>query len=285
MNRSPPATRLSGCDLRLCYGERTVAENISVAIPDGVFTAIIGPNGCGKSTVLRALSRLLKPARGHVLLDGKDIHTQSPRYVARQLGLLPQSAISPPGITVADLVARGRHPHARFLRQWSEADEAAVTAALIATGMTALADRPLDRLSGGQRQRAWIAMALAQETSLLLLDEPTTYLDLAHQIDLMELLGDLNTRQQRTLVAVLHDLNQACRHAGHLIAMQDGRIVAEGEPSRIVDAALVEAVFGVAALVIDDPVSGTPLVIPRRRDRAISRQVESPAGSEITERL
>jgi iron complex transport system ATP-binding protein len=258
-------TRLSGHDLRLGYGERVIADGIDVAIAEGSFTAIIGPNGCGKSTLLRALSRLLKPSRGHVLLDGRDIQAQPARHVARQLGLLPQSAIAPPGVTVADLVARGRHPHARLLRQWSEADQRAVDAAMAATDITDLAGRALDRLSGGQRQRAWIAMALAQETALLLLDEPTTFLDLAHQIDLMDLLSDLNRKEGRTLVAVLHDLNQACRYAGHLIAMKDGRIMAEGAPCAIVNAELVEAVFGVPALIIEDPVSGTPLVIPKQR--------------------
>lgn len=258
------ASRLSGHDLRLAYGESVVADDIGIVIPDGVFTAIIGPNGCGKSTLLRALSRLLKPAKGHVLLDGRDIHAQSARHVARQLGLLPQSAIAPPGITVQDLVARGRHPHARFLRQWSTEDARTVAAAMAATDLGDLAQRPLESLSGGQRQRAWIAMALAQDTSLLLLDEPTTFLDLAHQIDLMELLSSLNRLQGRTLVAVLHDLNQACRYASHLIAMKEGRIMAEGPPSEIVDAKLVEAVFGVPALVIEDPVSATPLVIPKR---------------------
>lgn len=258
-------TRLAATGLRLAYGARVIANDLGVTIPDGVFTAIIGPNGCGKSTLLRALSRLLKPMSGQVLLDGKDIHAQSTHHVARQLGLLPQSAIAPEGITVADLVARGRYPHAGLLRRWSAEDARAVAEAMAATDIAAFADRTVERLSGGQRQRVWIAMALAQETEILLLDEPTTFLDLAHQIDLMDLLEQLNQQRGRTLVAVLHDLNQACRYAGHVIALKDGRIVAEGPPREIVDAALVREVFGVAALVIEDPVSATPLVVPLRR--------------------
>lgn len=260
-----PAARLAGRDLCLAYGDRVVARDLCVTVPDGMFTAIIGANGCGKSTLLRALGRLLRPKHGVVLLDGVDVRDQPARHVARQLGLLPQSAMAPEGITVADLVARGRHPHTTFLQRWSAADETAVDRAMAATDIADLAERVVDHLSGGQRQRVWIAMALAQETELLLLDEPTTFLDLAHQIDLMDLLHDLNRQQGRTLVAVLHDINQACRYAGHLIAMKDGRIVAEGPPGEIVDAALVREVFGVAALVIADPVSATPLVIPKRR--------------------
>lgn len=259
------AARLSGGDLRLAYGDRVIAEGLSVTVPDGMFTAIIGPNGCGKSTLLRALSRLLKPQRGQVLLDGKDIHGQSSHHVARQLGLLPQSAIAPEGITVADLVARGRYPHVGLLRRWSAGDARAVAEAMAVTHVADLADWPVERLSGGQRQRVWIAMALAQETEILLLDEPTTFLDLAHQIDLMHLLERLNRERGRTLVAVLHDLNQACRHAGHIIALKNGRIVVEGPPPDIVNAELVQEVFGVAALVIEDPVSATPLVVPLRR--------------------
>lgn len=257
--------RLCGTSLRLAYGERVIADGLSLAIPDGAFTAIIGPNGCGKSTLLRALSRLLKPTCGQVLLDGRDIHAQSTRHVARRLGLLPQSAVAPEGITVADLVARGRYPHTGLLRRWSAEDARAIGNAMAATDIADLADRPVDHLSGGQRQRVWIAMALAQETGILLLDEPTTFLDLAHQIDLMDLLEQLNREGGRTLVAVLHDLNQACRYASHVVALKDGRIVAEGPPSAIVDPALVREVFGVAAMVMEDPVSATPLVIPLRR--------------------
>ncbi|WP_268877723.1 ABC transporter ATP-binding protein [Chromobacterium phragmitis] len=255
--------RLSGDGLRLGYRQRVICERLNLRIPDGAFTVVIGPNGCGKSTLLRSLSRLLKPLDGQVRLDGRDIHSQPAKAVARQLGLLPQSAVAPDGITVADLVARGRYPHQSLLRQWSREDENAVNEALKATGTAELADRLVDELSGGQRQRAWVAMALAQQTPLLLLDEPTTYLDIAHQIELLELFRRLNRDGGRTLVAVLHDINHACRYATHLIAMKDGRIVAEGAPSRIVSAELIEQVFGLPCLIIEDPVSHTPMVIPR----------------------
>ena len=258
-------SRLTGSGLALGYGGNLVCRDLDIAIPEGGFTAIIGPNGCGKSTLLRALSRLLAPAGGVVLLDGRDVQRTPAREVARRLGLLPQSAIAPAGITVSDLVSRGRYPHQTLLRQWSRADAEAVAKAMRATAISDFADRSIDELSGGQRQRVWVAMALAQETPLLLLDEPTTFLDITHQIDLMELFQDLNRAGGRTLVAVLHDLNQACRYATHLIAMREGRIVAEGAPGEIVTAELVEAVFDLSALVIEDPVSGTPLVVPRQR--------------------
>ncbi|UVM57441.1 ABC transporter ATP-binding protein [Pseudomonas sp. B21-012] len=256
--------RLHADAVTLRYDQRTISSDLSIAIPDGSFTVIVGPNACGKSTLLRALSRLLAPAHGRVVLDGKNITALAAKEVARRLGLLPQSATAPEGITVADLVARGRFPHQSFLRQWSAADEQAVNAAMAATQVSTLADRVLDELSGGQRQRVWIAMVLAQETPILLLDEPTTFLDIAHQIELLELLNDLN-RQGRTIVAVLHDLNQACRYATHLIAMRDGAVLAEGAPGAIFTEALVQEVFGLPAVIIADPVSGTPLVVPKGR--------------------
>ncbi|OLF53441.1 ABC transporter ATP-binding protein [Pseudomonas chlororaphis] len=254
--------RLSADAVTLRRDTRTISQNLSLAVPDGSFTVIVGPNACGKSTLLAALSRLLAPTKGRVLLDGKDIRTLPAKEVARRLGLLPQSAIAPDGITVADLVARGRYPHQSFLMQWSPADEQAVARAMQATRVAELAGRLLDELSGGQRQRVWIAMALAQETPILLLDEPTTYLDIVHQIELLELLAELN-RQGRTIVAVLHDLNQACRYASHLIALREGTIVAQGKPAAIFTEQLVEQVFGLASIIIADPVSGTPLVVPR----------------------
>ncbi len=259
-----PHARLQAESVTLRYDDRTVSQDLSVTVPDGSFTVIAGPNACGKSTLLRALSRLLSPTDGKVLLDGHSIASLPAREVARRLGLLPQSSTVPEGITVADLVVRGRYPHQSFLRQWSRADEAAVSAAMEATRVTALASRPVDELSGGQRQRVWIAMVLAQETPLLLLDEPTTYLDIAHQIELMDLLADLNANG-RTIVAVLHDLNHACRYASHLITMKDGAIVKAGAPIAIVTEQLVEHVFGVACLIIPDPVSATPLIIPKGR--------------------
>ncbi|MCG3043380.1 ABC transporter ATP-binding protein [Streptomyces fenghuangensis] len=261
-------TRLSGEGLTLAYDRRTIAEDLTVAIPDHSFTVVIGPNACGKSTLLRALSRMLKPAAGAVLLDGRDISSANAKQVARTLGLLPQSSVAPEGISVSELVSRGRYPHQSLLRQWSAEDERVVAEAMSSTGVAELADRSVDELSGGQRQRVWIAMALAQQTPLLLLDEPTTYLDLAHQIDILDLCARLHQEEGRTLVAVLHDLNHAARYATHLIAMRDGRVVASGPPERIVTAELVEEVFGLPCRVIDDPETGTPLVVPAARRRA-----------------
>jgi iron complex transport system ATP-binding protein len=263
-----PEARLHGEDLTLAYEHRVITENLGVTIPDRSFTVIVGPNACGKSTLLRALSRMLKPKAGSVFLDGELITAQPAKAVARKLGLLPQTSIAPDGISVADLVARGRYPHQSLLRQWSGEDERVVEESMAATHVLDLADRYVDELSGGQRQRVWLAMALAQQTSLLLLDEPTTFLDIAHQIEVLDLCADLHEHQERTLVAVLHDLNHAARYATHLIAMKDGRIVAEGTPGEVVTAELVEEVFALRCQVIDDPETGTPLVIPAAR-RAI----------------
>jgi len=256
--------RLRAEGVTIGYSEHPVSKGLSVEIPDDSFTVIVGPNACGKSTLLRALSRLLKPSEGQVVLDGEAITSYKAKEVARRLGLLPQTSIAPDGITVADLVARGRYPHQKLLRQWSVEDEASVVRALEATQVTALSGRLVDELSGGQRQRVWVSMVLAQETPLLLLDEPTTFLDIAHQIELLELFGDLN-RRGHTLVAVLHDLNHACRYATHLIAMKDGAVVAQGRPEEIITAELVEEVFGLRCMIIEDPVSKTPLVIPLGR--------------------
>ncbi|ELY4322189.1 iron-enterobactin ABC transporter ATP-binding protein [Cronobacter turicensis] len=258
-------SRLTGEALTLGYGDFRVADGLNVAIPDGKFTAIIGPNGCGKSTLLRTLSRLMKPLGGQVRLDGQAIQHFATKEVARRIGLLAQNASAPGDITVQELVARGRYPHQPLFTRWRDEDERAVQNAMDATGVSALADQSVDTLSGGQRQRAWIAMVLAQETSILLLDEPTTWLDISHQIDLLELLSALNREQGYTLAAVLHDLNQACRYANHLIALRDGKIIAEGAPSEIVDAALIEAIYGLRCMIIEDPVAGTPLVVPLGR--------------------
>lgn len=254
-------SRLHVEDVTLAYDGKVVSEGLTVPFPADSFTVIIGPNACGKSTLLRSAARLLTPTAGHVLLDGTSIATMKTKQVAREVGLLPQTAIAPDGITVHDLVARGRFPHQQFLRNTALADDTAITAAMAATNVTELAERPVDELSGGQRQRVWVAMALAQETPLLLLDEPTTYLDIAHQIELLDLFARLHS-EGRTLIAVLHDLNQAARYATHLIVMKDGAVVASGAPRDIVNANLIEHVFGLPCIVIDDPLTGTPLVIP-----------------------
>ena len=260
LHESP--ARLSAQAARIGYAERTVIDDLSVEIPDQSFTIIIGPNACGKSTLLRAMARLLRPRDGSVILDGADIASLPPREVAKRLGLLPQTSIAPDGIRVVDLVARGRFPHRSFLRQFTTRDRAVVREALEATGVADLSGRLVDELSGGQRQRVWIAMVLAQETDLLLLDEPTTYLDIAHQVGVLDLAARLH-REGRTVVAVLHDLNHACRYATNLVAMRDGAIIAEGPPAAVVTAELVQEVFDLRCLVIEDPVTGSPLVIPR----------------------
>lgn len=254
--------RLAARRLRLAYGDRSIVDDLTLDLPNGRISVLIGANGCGKSTLLRGLARLLPPAAGAVLLDGRSIATLPSKEVAKVLGLLPQSPVAPDGITVADLVGRGRYPHQGWFRQWSADDDRAVAAALRATGTLDLADRPIDELSGGQRQRVWIAMALAQETDLLLLDEPTTYLDLSHQIEVLDLLTDLNRRLGTTIVIVMHDLNLACRYADHLIAMRRGRIIAEGRPETVITVDVLREVFGLDAVVIPDPVSQTPTVIP-----------------------
>ncbi|MFJ4245515.1 ABC transporter ATP-binding protein [Streptomyces iakyrus] len=264
-NQGSTVNRLSAENVTLAYDQRVIAEQLSVEIPDNSFTVIVGPNACGKSTLLRALSRMLKPSEGRVLLDGQVIQSMPAKKVARTLGLLPQSSIAPDGITVADLVGRGRYPHQGILRQWSAEDERVVQESMRQTGVAELGDRYVDELSGGQRQRVWIAMALAQQTPLLLLDEPTTYLDIQHQIDVLDLCAELHEEQGRTLVAVLHDLNHAARYATHLIALREGRVIAEGAPRDIVTAGLVEEVFGLRCQVIDDPETGTPLVVPAAR--------------------
>ena len=259
--QSPPSS-LAASDLTLGYDDRVIVDGLSLTIPAEEITVVVGANACGKSTLLRGLARLLKPRTGSVLLDGEDIHRLPTREVATRLGILPQQPIAPEGISVGDLVARGRHPHQRWFRQWSTTDEDAVDAALAATELTDLADRSVDELSGGQRQRVWIALALAQGTGLMLLDEPTTFLDLAHQVEVLDLLADLNRSEQRTIVIVLHDLNLACRYAHHLVAMKDGAIVAEGRPGDVITVDTVRTVFGLESQVIDDPLTGTPLVLP-----------------------
>ncbi|UDY23222.1 ABC transporter ATP-binding protein [Nocardioides sp. Kera G14] len=261
--------RLEAEGVTLGYGgarrHRTIVDEVTLGIPDAATTVIVGPNGCGKSTLLRGMARLLRPLDGAVLLDGEAVHTRPTKEVAKVLGLMPQSPIAPEGITVVDLVGRGRQPHRSALSRWSSADEQAVAEALTLTGTLELAEQVVDELSGGQRQRVWVAMALAQRTDLLLLDEPTTFLDVAHQIDLLDLLYSLRADRGATVVMVLHDLNLAARYADHLVAMRDGRIVAEGAPADVVTEQMVANVFGLACRVVPDPVSGTPLVVPISR--------------------
>jgi iron complex transport system ATP-binding protein len=270
----PGPARLRGEALTLTYDERVVTRDLTAEIPDGSFTVIVGPNACGKSTLLKALARLLRPRAGTVLLDGEAISSYPTKEVARRLGMLPQSPVVPSGIVVEDLVARGRFAHQRLLRQWSAEDEAAVHDAMRRTETLDLAGRFVDELSGGQRQRVWLAVVLAQTTPILLLDEPTTFLDVAHQLEVLDLCADLH-EEGRTLVAVLHDLNHACRYATHLVVMKDGTVVARGAPGDIVTAELVESTFGVRCQVIDDPETGTPMVVPagRERRRAVAAEL------------
>jgi iron complex transport system ATP-binding protein len=259
---------LSAEDATLGYGDRIVTSGLTLQVPPGRVTGIVGANGCGKSTLLRALARLITPSAGQVVLDGRSLHQTLSKEVARVLGLLPQGPIAPEGIVVSDLVGRGRHPHQRLLAGWSARDYEAVAAALDATGIGDLADRAVDELSGGQRQRVWIAMALAQETDILLLDEPTTFLDVAHQVEVLDLLTDLNRERGTTIVMVLHDLNLASRYCDSLIAVKAGRVHAVGSPDEVVTEQLMLEVFGLDSCVIVDPVSRTPLVLPRGRHHA-----------------
>jgi iron complex transport system ATP-binding protein len=264
----PTPSTLRAESLSLGYGERRVVRELSLTVPTGKVTVIVGPNACGKSTLLRGLARLLAPAGGAVLLDGKSIQRTASREVARKLGILPQGPVAPDGITVTDLVSRGRSPHQGWLRRWDAEDEEAVTAALTATGTLELAARSVDELSGGQRQRVWIAMALAQRTGILLLDEPTTYLDLSHQVEVLDLLTDLNRDEGATVVIVLHELNLAARYADHLVVMKDGAVVTAGLPGDVLTEEVATEVFGMRCRVTPDPVSGTPMVIPIGRHHA-----------------
>ncbi len=267
--------RLQVRDVQLAYGDNVVVDGLDLDVLDNTVTAVIGPHGCGKSTRQRAMGRLMRTKRGHVLLDGKRIDKLPPREVAKVLGVLPQAPIAPEGLTVADLIARGRHPHQSWYRQWSSDDEAAVAEALSWTNMTEFAERTIDELSGGQRQRAWISMALAQGTDLLLLDEPTTFLDLAHQVDVLDLVERLHAEAGRTVVMVLHDLNMAARYAQRLIAMRAGKIIAQGTAYDVLTEPLLREVFELDAQVLTDPIAGTPLVVPvgRRGRRSTNGEV------------
>ena len=267
---------LSAQDLTLGFGEKIIIEDLDIAIPKGEITVLIGKNGCGKSTLLRSLARLLKPKHGKVYLDHKDITKLKTKDIAKKLSILPQAPQAPEGLTVYELVKQGRHPHRTLLKQWSEEDEAAVQHALSCTNITDLADQPVDSLSGGQRQRAWIALTLAQQTDTILLDEPTTYLDLAHQVDVLDLLFELNETEGRTIVMVLHDLNLASRYADHIIALKDKQIYAQGNPEDIITPELVHTVFDMPCQIACDPIFGTPLCIPFGKGRCIRNQTKAP---------
>ncbi|MGN7188185.1 ABC transporter ATP-binding protein [Microbacterium enclense] len=265
----------------LGYGDRTIVDSLDLRVPAGRVTTIVGANACGKSTLLKAMARLLTPSSGQVLLDGKAIHRLPTKQVARVLGLLPQSPIAPDGIAVSDLVSRGRHPHQGALSRWTSADDAAVARALEATDVTHLADRPVDELSGGQRQRVWIAMALAQETDVLLLDEPTTFLDISHQIDVLDLLTDLNRERGTTVAMVLHDLNLAARYADHLVAMAQGQVIAAGDPGDVLTEETVRRVFGLDSRVVPDPLTGRPMVIPIGRHHTVAEPEQAQTVSHV----
>jgi iron-siderophore transport system ATP-binding protein len=269
-------TRLRTDAVTVGYGEEPVVRDLSLTVADGRVTTIVGPNGCGKSTLLRTMARLLTPTSGSVLLDGESIHAVPTREVARRMALLPQSPIAPEGLLVRDLVGRGRHPHQRWFRQWSPEDERVVELALEMTDTAALRDRPLDQLSGGQRQRAWIAMTLAQDTDLLLLDEPTTYLDLAHQVEVLDLVTRLNRERGRTVVMVLHDLNLAARYSDVIVVMKDGAVVAEGPPVAVFTPAMLAETFGLDAEVLPDPRTGLPIVVPTSSAATLETVLVSP---------
>ena len=253
---------LTAQKLSLAYAGNTIIQDLTLAIPAEKITVLVGANGCGKSTLLKGLGRLLKPKSGGAYLDGKSIMKRSSKAVAQQLGLLPQSPVAPEGLTIRDLVSQGRYPYQNWMQQWSTQDEKFVQQAIEMTDLMELCDHPLDNLSGGQRQRAWIAMALAQNTKLLLLDEPTTFLDLAHQIEILDLLHHLNQQQGRTIVMVLHDLNQACRYADHLVAIKAGQIFASGKPQEVITEEIVQTVFNLKCRIYPDPIAGTPMCIP-----------------------
>ncbi|MFC4323560.1 ABC transporter ATP-binding protein [Litchfieldia salsa] len=261
-------------ELTLSYGgDSLIIEELDLTIPKGEITVFIGGNGCGKSTLLRSLARLMKPQKGSVLLEGSLVAKLPTKDIAKKLAILPQGPVAPEGLTVLQLVKQGRYPYQNWLKQWSEEDEREVNKALEATGMKELAEKPVDSLSGGQRQRAWIAMTLAQQTEIILLDEPTTYLDMTHQIEILDLLFELNEKEKRTIIMVLHDLNLACRYAHHIVAIKDKRIFAEGKPEHVINCELVKNVFDMNCEVTIDPLFGTPLCIPHGKGRCILNKV------------
>lgn len=263
---------LEAQSLTLSYGENYIIENLDLEIPEGKITVLVGANGCGKSTLLRSLARLLKPKSGGILLEGDLVGSLSTKEVAKRLAILPQGPVAPEGLTVLQLIKQGRYPHQSWLKQWSKEDEKIVQQALEATRMQEFSERAVDSLSGGQRQRAWIAMTLAQKTNIILLDEPTTYLDMTHQIEILDLLFDLNEQENRTVVMVLHDLNLACRYAHHIVAIRDKKIYAQGKPENIVNTGMVRDVFQMNCDIKEDPLFGTPMCIPHGKGRQINKK-------------
>ncbi|MFC5452950.1 ABC transporter ATP-binding protein [Paenibacillus aestuarii] len=254
--------RLVTLHLDIAYEERLIVRDLNVSMPNGQITALVGANGSGKSTILKTLARILKPKHGSVLLDGESIHKQSTKEVAKQLAILPQNPTAPDGLTVAELVGYGRYPHQKGFGSLTEEDRKIIHSVIEVTGMSAFADRPVDQLSGGQRQRAWIAMALAQQTDIVLLDEPTTFLDMAHQLEVLKLLERLKEQEGRTIIMVVHDLNHATRYAQHVVAIKNGKVVAEGSPNEVVTPEVLREVFGIEADIVEDPRTGTPLCLP-----------------------
>ena len=247
------------------YNQKPILKDVNVSIPEGKISIIIGSNGCGKSTLLKTMARLLKPTQGDVFLDGKSVYSIPSKQLARTVGLLPQSPIVPEGITVADLVGRGRFPHQTMFSSWSKKDYEAVSTALEMMNIMEFAESHIDELSGGQRQRVWIAMALAQQTEILFLDEPTTYLDITYQVEILDLLKDLNEKYGTTIVMVLHDINLSARYADYLFAVKDGQLLAEGAPNDIITNELIKETFNLECQVINDPISNTPLILPISR--------------------
>ncbi|MCA0984653.1 ABC transporter ATP-binding protein [Halobacillus yeomjeoni] len=267
-------------NLTLGYGDSIIIDSLNVTIPKGEVTVLIGGNGCGKSTLLRSMARLLKPKMGEVVLDNEDISKMKTKEVAKKMAILPQSPTTPEGLSVYQLVKQGRYPYQGLTRRWSKEDEAAVEKALEDTNMTEMRDRAVDSLSGGQRQRAWIAMTLAQDTDTILLDEPTTYLDMTHQIEILDLLFDLNQEHGRTVVMVLHDINLACRYADHLIAVKDKTVFAQGRPEEVVTCDLMQHVFNMTCDVREDPLFGTPMCIPHGKGRCLIKQAQAEAQTK-----
>ncbi|WP_096187716.1 ABC transporter ATP-binding protein [Evansella halocellulosilytica] len=272
-------TSIQTNDLSVGYNDQYLFEKLNLTIPRGQISVFVGSNGCGKSTLLRSIARLLKPAEGSVLMEGKDVNRMSSREVAKKMGILPQSPVSPEGLTVYDLVKQGRYPHQSWLKKWTEVDTEKVEEAMKATRVYELKDRPVDELSGGQRQRAWIAMTLAQDTEVILLDEPTTFLDMTHQIEILDLLFELNEKDSRTIIMVLHDINLASRYAHNIIAIKDGAVFNQGSPENIIDCNLVREVFDMECQVAKDPIFGTPHCIPFGRGRCVLPNVQEALKS------